>query len=187
MGPWLEDSRSPWIRTTTTRKRIFYNEDTLRGLWDNLKYTNIHTMGVWEGEERKWQKTSLKKNSLSQGKETYTGPGSTENPKREEPKVIHINTNKPQLKWQKLKIMRKFGRQQGKWVPYQCSAVHSLSRVRLFATPWIAARQASLSITNSRSSLRLNIHRVVRWPSSHLILCRPLFLLPPIPGTLLKL
>jgi len=56
----------------------------------------------------------------------------------------------------------------------------SLSRVRLFATPWIAAHQASLSITNSQSSLRLpSIESVM--PSSHLILCRPLLLLPPIP------
>ena len=61
----------------------------------------------------------------------------------------------------------------------QFSSVQSLSRVRLFATPWITARQASLSITNSRSSLRLlSIESVM--PSSHLILCRPLFLLPPI-------
>ena len=58
--------------------------------------------------------------------------------------------------------------------------VKSLSRVRLFATPRIAARQASLSISNSRSSLRLmSIESVM--PSSHLILCRPLLLLPPIP------
>ena len=56
----------------------------------------------------------------------------------------------------------------------------SLSRVRLFATPWSAARQASLSITNSRSSLRLTSIESVM-PSSHLILCRPLLLLPPIP------
>ena len=56
----------------------------------------------------------------------------------------------------------------------------SLSRVRLFATPWITARQASLSITSSRSSLRLmSIESVM--PSSHLILCHPLLLLPPIP------
>ena len=55
----------------------------------------------------------------------------------------------------------------------------SLSRVRLFATPWIAARQASLSITNSWSSLRLTSIESVM-PSSHLILCCPLFLLPPI-------
>ena len=55
-----------------------------------------------------------------------------------------------------------------------------LSRVRLFATPWIAARQASLSITNSRSSPRLTSIESVM-PSSHLILCRPLLLLPPIP------
>ena len=58
-----------------------------------------------------------------------------------------------------------------------------LSHVPLFATPWIAARQASLSITNSRSSLRLmSIESVM--PSSHLILCRPLFLLPPIPPSI---
>ena len=58
-----------------------------------------------------------------------------------------------------------------------------LSRVRLFATPWIAARQASLSITNSRSSLRLTSIESVM-PSSHLILCRPLLLLPPIPPSI---
>ena len=53
----------------------------------------------------------------------------------------------------------------------------SLSRVRLFVTPWITARQASLSITNSRSSLKLmSIESVM--PTSHLILCHPLFFLP---------
>ena len=63
------------------------------------------------------------------------------------------------------------------------SSVQSLSRVRLFATPWIAARQASLPITNSRSSLKLmSIESVM--PSSHLILCHPLFLLPPIPPSI---
>ena len=57
-------------------------------------------------------------------------------------------------------------------VPF--SSVQSLSHVRLFVTPWIAARQASLSITKSRSSLRLmSIESVM--PSSHLILCRTLF------------
>ena len=58
-----------------------------------------------------------------------------------------------------------------------------LSRVRLFATPWIAARQASLSITNSRSSLKLTSIELVM-PSGHLILCRPLLLLPPIPPSI---
>ena len=62
----------------------------------------------------------------------------------------------------------------------QLSSVQSLSRVRLFATPWIAACQASLSITNSRSSPRLKSIESVM-PSSHLILCRPLLLLPSIP------
>ena len=61
------------------------------------------------------------------------------------------------------------------------TSVQLLSRVRLFATPWIAARQASLYITNSQSSLRL-IESVK--PSSHLILCRPLLLLPPIPPSI---
>ena len=58
----------------------------------------------------------------------------------------------------------------------QFSSIKSLSPVRLFATPWTAARQASLSITNSRSLLKLmSIERVM--PSNHLILCRPLLLL----------
>ena len=62
-------------------------------------------------------------------------------------------------------------------------SVQSLSRVQLFATPWIATRQASLSITNSRSSHKLmSIDSVM--PSSHLILCCPLFLLPPIPPSI---
>ena len=62
----------------------------------------------------------------------------------------------------------------------QFSSVQSLSRVWLFATPWIAARQASLSITNSQSSLRLmSIESMM--PSSHLILCRRLLLQPPVP------
>ena len=63
----------------------------------------------------------------------------------------------------------------------QFSSVQSLSRVWLFATPWIAARQASLSITNSQSSPKLISIELVM-PSSHLILCRPLLLLPPIPA-----
>ena len=65
----------------------------------------------------------------------------------------------------------------------QFSSVQSLSRVWLFVTPWITAHQASLSITNSRSSPRLtSIDSVM--PSSHLILCRPLLLLPPIPPSI---
>ena len=62
----------------------------------------------------------------------------------------------------------------------QFRSVQSLGHVWLLATPWIAARQASLSITNSRSSLKLMSIKS-GMPSSHLILCRPLFLLPPIP------
>ena len=58
-----------------------------------------------------------------------------------------------------------------------------LSHVRLFATPWIAARQASLSITNSQSLLKL-MSIESGMPSSHLILCHPLLLMPPIPPSI---
>ena len=61
----------------------------------------------------------------------------------------------------------------------QFNSVQSLSHVQLFVTPWIPACQASLSITNSQSSPKfLSIESVM--PSSHLILCHPLLLLPPI-------
>ena len=63
------------------------------------------------------------------------------------------------------------------------SSVQLLSCVRLFATPWIAACQASLSITNSRSLLKLMPIELVM-PSSQLILCCPLLLLPPIPPSI---
>ena len=59
------------------------------------------------------------------------------------------------------------------------SSVHSLNHVRLFATPWTAACQASLTITNSRSLLKLMSIELVM-PSNHLILCHPLLLLPSI-------
>ena len=65
----------------------------------------------------------------------------------------------------------------------QFSSVQSLSHVRLFATPWTTARQASLSITNSWSWLRLTSIKSVM-PSSHRILCHPLLHLPPIPPSI---
>ena len=65
----------------------------------------------------------------------------------------------------------------------QFSSVQSLSQVRLFETPWIAACQASLSITNSRSLLKLMSLELVM-PSNYPILCRPLLLLPPIPPSI---
>ena len=65
----------------------------------------------------------------------------------------------------------------------QFSSVHSLSHVRLFATPWTAARQAFPSITISQSSLRLTSIKSVM-PSSHLTFCRPLLLLLPIPPSI---
>ena len=66
---------------------------------------------------------------------------------------------------------------------HRFSSVQSLSCVQLFATPWIAAHQASLSITNSLSSLKLTSIESVM-PSSHLIFCHPLLLLPPIPPSI---
>ena len=63
------------------------------------------------------------------------------------------------------------------WCMVQFSSVQPLSHVQLFATPWIAACQASLSITNSQSSSRLTSIESVM-PSSHLILCHPLLLCP---------
>ena len=65
----------------------------------------------------------------------------------------------------------------------QFSSVQSLSRVQFFGTPRTAALQASLSITNSRSSLRFTSIEPVM-PSSHLILCFPLLFLPPIPPSI---
>ena len=75
----------------------------------------------------------------------------------------------------------------GRVLPFQLSvglgSVQSLSHVQLVVTPWIAARQASLSITNSWSSLKLmSIESVM--PSSYLILFHPLLLLPPIPPSI---
>ena len=68
-----------------------------------------------------------------------------------------------------------------KWL--SVSSVQSFSRVRLFAPPWTTAHQASLSITNSRGLLKLMSIKLVM-PSSHLILCCPLLLLPPIPPSI---
>ena len=66
---------------------------------------------------------------------------------------------------------------------FQFSSLQSLSRVRLSAIPWTEARQASLSITNPQSLLKLmSIESVM--PSNHLILCRLLLLLPPIPPSI---
>ena len=69
------------------------------------------------------------------------------------------------------------------YAKFQLSSVQSLSRVRLFVTPWIAAHQAFLSITNSWSLLKLMSIELVM-TSSHLILCHPLLLLPSIPPSI---
>ena len=106
--------------------------------------------------------------------------------------LYHISHQESQLKKKKKpgkihsygafgRIFRKTLPQWKEWLVL--SSVQLLSRVRLSATPWITACQASLTITNSRSSLKLMSIKSVT-PSSHLILCRPLFLLPPIPPSI---
>ena len=80
------------------------------------------------------------------------------------------------FKGMSLRSMRKSGLDQK---TSSVSSVQLLSHIQLFATPWITTRQASLSITNSRSSLKLMSIELVM-TSSHLILCRLLLLLPPI-------
>ena len=84
-----------------------------------------------------------------------------------------IGTKIQYRKWKPFRVIQEESDLTG---DIQFSSVKSLRRVQLFATPWIAARQASLSITNSWSSLRLTSIKSVM-PSSHLILCRPLLLL----------
>ena len=74
----------------------------------------------------------------------------------------------------------------GSAMPFPVLSVQSLSRVRLFVTPWTAARQASLSITNSRSLPKLMSMELVM-PSNHLIPCHPLLLLPPIFPSILRI
>ena len=66
------------------------------------------------------------------------------------------------------------------FISHQLNSVQSLSSVRLFATPWITTCQASLSITSSWSLLKLTSIKSIM-PPNHLILCRPLLLLPTIP------
>ena len=99
------------------------------------------------------------------------------------PQLVHPNRNSPSESRGKFIQGLKIGAKKvkvGLWVSLQFSSVQLLSCVWLFATPWIAAHQASLSITNSRSLPKLMSIKSVM-PSRHLILCRPLLLLPPIP------
>ena len=99
----------------------------------------------------------------------------------------NAGTRKRGLKYSKnlfylyFKFLSKVLMKRGRKHPF--SSVQLLSHVRLFATPWITACQASLSITNSQGPLRLTSIESVM-PSSHLILCRSLLLLPPIPPSI---
>ena len=93
--------------------------------------------------------------------------------------MLVFNRGSMSVQWRKHDLFYKWC--WDSWI--SISSVQSLSCVRLFATPWITAHQASLSITNSQSSLKLMSIKSVM-PSSHLILCRPLLLLPPIPPSI---
>ena len=86
----------------------------------------------------------------------------------------------PQIHQKNIWTLSKFHKTTSECRQRTNSSVQSLSRVRLFATPWITARQASLSIINSWSSPRFTSIESVM-PSSHLTLCHPLLLLPPVP------
>ena len=92
-------------------------------------------------------------------------------------KALWVGSRRPSPPWKEDSFS-------GRWLSLsshsvQFSSVQSLSRVQLFATPWTTACQASLSITNSRSPPK-PISIVSVMPSSHLILCHPLLLLPSI-------
>ena len=156
-------------------------------------YNYINQYGVYK---HKWRMTMNRKNCfyknlsleiLNRGvtKEIYWTKRSQVIKTQQEPALrlpdewptAHFTLKK--LK-EKTQMMNYGWSMQEKLLLHQFSSLQSLSRVRLFATPWIAARQASLSITNFRSSLKLTSIELVM-PSSHLILCRPLLLLPPIP------
>ena len=91
--------------------------------------------------------------------------------------------NKGELEWEVLWLSTQVAHEQMKISKDQFSSLQLLSCVRLFATPGITACQASLSITNSRSLLKLmSIQSVM--PSSHLTFCHPLLLLSPIPPSI---
>ena len=93
--------------------------------------------------------------------------------------MLVFNRGSMSVQWRKHDLFYKWC--WDSWI--SISSVQSLSCVRLFATPWITAHQASLSITNSQSSLKLMSIKSVM-PASHLILGHPLFLLPPIPPSI---
>ena len=99
--------------------------------------------------------------------------------------VCKLNQKDLAMIW---KILCLFSEQQNRWLYHllrqrKFSSVQSLSRVQLFATTWLTARQASLSITSSWSLPKpMSIESVM--PSSHLILCHPLLLLPPNPPSI---
>ena len=96
---------------------------------------------------------------------------------------LPLTSGKRESRMLTLRLMLSFVESHPCLFQVEFSSVQSLIRVRLFVTPWIAARQASMSITNSQRSLRLTSIEPAM-PSRHLMLCRPLLLLPPIPPSI---
>ena len=94
--------------------------------------------------------------------------------------IIFLRFSAPYIQVQPCFQFSSMDYEQDWFVSVSVSSVQSLSRVRLFETPWIIAHQASLSITNSWSSPKLMFIELVM-PSSHLILCHSVLLLPLIP------
>ena len=136
--------------------------------WNTILYPSAHTYFSWSGM---YNNVQLKNDPL--GSKGYSGQRNEEVQGREWMTCKPVSTSITSRYWYLDIASYNLGN----------SSVQSLSRVRLFATPWIATRQASLSITSSRNSLKLmSIESVM--PSSHLILCRPLLLLPPIPASI---
>ena len=135
--------------------------------WNTILYPSAHTYFSWSGM---YNNVQLKNDPL--GSKGYSGQRNEEVQGREWMTCKPVSTSVTSRYWYLDIPSYNLG----------ISSVQSLSRVWLFATPWMAARQASLSITSSWNSLKLmSIESVM--PSSHLILCRPLLLLPPIPAS----
>ena len=145
-------------------------------------------------EERQEQKSSSSQDSVFYDKRSVISP-SSHNPALGHPWsfwvilwVYHLITC--WLQWTQVPLSD-LGQSCSSWrwgsnlpsLESKISSVQSLSRVRLFVTPWITAHLASLSITNSQSLLKfMSIKSVM--PSSHLILCNPLLLMPPVPPSI---
>ena len=103
---WISDLEDRMVEFTAVEqkkeKRMKRNEDSLRDLWDNIKYTNIHIIGVPEGEEREkgpkkiFEEITVK-NFPNMGKETATQVQEVQSPIQDKPKEKHTKTHSNQI------------------------------------------------------------------------------------------